>query len=706
MRIRKGSLLLTLFLSGLPHTAAAQYQTDLFDLSLEELLDVRVVSSVSGVEQGLKSAPASATIIEFDEWQRRGAKTLSQALVGVAGLQSTVLSSSNAERNIVIRGLSGNFGQQIKLLIDGIPFNRVHHGGKPALDLPLLGFKRIEIVRSPGSATYGADAFAGIINLVSNDDFEQKTRIAVASGRFDNHDLGVTGSAKYKELGLIYALNYSHYGDDKSRTLNADAQAALDDIFNTQASRAPGSFDQSYQEVSLNLKAQWQDWQFSYYGVSGTFGFGAGVAEALDPEGEGKHTSHILDAKYLFSLFGDDETQFNLWWQEKHSEFPFTIFPAGAVLPIGASGNLDFAAPTSLAKFEQGYIGVPSNDSELGQVSLTSVFSPVAAHTLRWQLGFEHHKHTPFEKKNFGPGVLTGTETLVTGALTDVSGTPYAYLPERSRNIFFVSVQDTWQISEDWAVHLGGRYDDYSDFGSTTNPRVGIVWQATDALTVKLLSAKAFRAPSFFGLYAVNNPINVGNPELKPEQITTHELNLGITPTEDVYIAFSYYQYKATDIVEYINTPDITGRQAQNIGQIDGKGMEWSVQWRPSSELDIAANFSYVDNESVKGMSPKDLAEKMASVTVNYQLSELADVNVFWQYTGEQQRTMTDQRAALPSANWVSSKLSYQLLPNELELALVVTNLFDSDSATPSSSIPEDYPIAGRQWQLQLDYQF
>ena len=705
MRIRKESLSLALLLSGLSNTAAAQYQTDLFDLSLEELLDVRVVSSVSGVEQGLKSAPASATIIDAEEWQRRGAKTLSQALLGVAGVQSTVLYSANAERNAVIRGLSGNFGQQVKLLLDGIPFNRVHHGGKPNLDIPLLGFKRIEIVRSPGSATYGADAFAGIINLISNDDFEQETKVSLSTGSFDDQDLGIIGAAKHQDVSFIYALNYSKYGDDKDRILTSDLQTTLDGILGTNASRAPASFDQSYEEVSVNVKAKWQDWTLSYYGISGSFGFGAGVAEALDPEGKGKHNSHIVDAKYRFTMFDTDQTTVNLWWQEKHSEFPFTIFPAGAVLPIGQDGNLDFVAPTRVVLFEDGYKGHPSNDSQLGQVSITSVYSPLENHTLRWQLGVEYHKHIPFEQKNFGPGVLDSGQT-VAGEMVDVSRTVYSYLPEKSRNILFLSVQDTWQLSEDWSVHLGGRYDDYSDFGSTTNPRIGIVWQASEAVTVKFLSAKAFRAPSFFGRYGANNPINLGNPDLKPEEIETHELNFGITPAEDVFLEMSYYEYRARDIVEYIAVPGITGRQAQNRGKINGKGMEWNVQWRPNSQLDVAGNVSYIDNENAQGMSLNGFADKMASLNVNYKVNELTNLNVFWQYTGEQGRAMSDAREPLPSASWVSSKFSYEVLPDELELSLVINNLFDSDSATPSSSLPEDYPIAGRQWQLHLDYQF
>ena len=144
MKIRTSKVLPLAIAACLTNSAIAKQEIDLFELSLEELLSVRVVNSVSGTEQDLKLAPASATIILAEEWQRRGATTLSQALLGVPGLQTTLLASSNSERNTIIRGLSGSFGQQIKLLLDGIPFNRIHHGGKPALDIPLLGFKRIK----------------------------------------------------------------------------------------------------------------------------------------------------------------------------------------------------------------------------------------------------------------------------------------------------------------------------------------------------------------------------------------------------------------------------------------------------------------------------------------------------------------------------------------------------------------------------------
>ena len=507
-------------------------------------------------------------------------------------------------------------------------------------------------------------------------------------------------------MNFIYALNLSKFGDDPDRLIARDSQTPLDTIFATQASRAPASLDHSYHSASVNLKAKWQDLSISYYALTGTFGLGAGVAEALDPDNEGKHRTQILDTKYQFSMFGEDTTTANLWLQKKHTAFDYTIFPAGTRLPIGQDGNLNFSEPSSVALFEDGYIGHPSSDSELGQVNLTQVIRLPHGHNLRWQTGFEHHNHTPYEQKNFGPGVLKGTETQVSGELTDVSGTPYAYLPEKSRQIYFLSIQDTWQINDDWSLHLGGRYDDYSDFGSTYNPRLGVVWQAAQQVTVKLLSAKAFRAPSFFGQHAVNNPINLGNPDLKPEFIQTHEFNVSINPTEHLFMALSYYQYHARDIVEYIEMPGMTGRKATNQGSIDGNGVEWNLQWRPNNQFDLTANVSFVNNEDENKQTLADVAERMASVNANYDWRDIMQFNLFWQYQGEQQRAVGDSRPALSSATWTSAKVSYQFASDNGQLSLVINNLFDQNNRTPSSSIEGDYPIAGRQWLLQFDYQF
>ena len=129
----------------------------------------------------------------------------------------------------------------------------------------------------------------------------------------------------------------------------------------------------------------------------------------------------------------------------------------------------------------------------------------------------------PSDSKNYGPGVINGTPAVVGGTLTNVTGTSFAYLPNVHRTIGSLVAQDEWQLADHWQLTAGLRYDHYSDFGGTFNPRVALVWDINEQLTSKLLYGKAFRAPNFAEQFTQNNPVVLGNRNLKPETINTYE---------------------------------------------------------------------------------------------------------------------------------------------------------------------------------------
>ena len=110
--------------------------------------------------------------------------------------------------------------------------------------------------------------------------------------------------------------------------------------------------------------------------------------------------------------------------------------------------------------------------------------------------------------------------------------------------IFFA--QDEWQFVENWNLTTGIRYDHYSDFGGTLNPRFALVWATTDSVTTKLLYGRAFRPPSFNELYVINNPNIVGDPELKPQTIDTYELALSHQLTREFLYTLNAFYYPQT----------------------------------------------------------------------------------------------------------------------------------------------------------------
>jgi iron complex outermembrane receptor protein len=232
-----------------------------------------------------------------------------------------------------------------------------------------------------------------------------------------------------------------------------------------------------------------------------------------------------------------------------------TLFPAGTRLPIGANGQIDFANPVALVTFPNGYIGNPENWERHARGNLSAVYKGFDNHTLRFGAGFNYDSLYKVKvSQNFGLDPATGNPIpfMPDLPLIDVSGTASTYLPTKDRKDAFFFVQDQWQFAKDWALTGGVRYDKYSDFGETVNPRAALVWEPRYDLTTKLIYGSAFRAPSFGEQYVLNNPATLGNPNLKPETLDSIELAFDYRPIDTLRLGLNVFNYWWKDIIRYV----------------------------------------------------------------------------------------------------------------------------------------------------------
>jgi len=134
-------------------------------LDLEQLLGK--VTAASRTEESVLTAPATVTVLDQDQIRQSGATTLPDLLRNVAGVQ--VLELAPGDYLVSLRGSGGLTGNNVVVLLDGIPLNSRIDGnvdwGAIPIDLEQIG--RIEIVRGPVSTIYGPDAYTGVINIVS-----------------------------------------------------------------------------------------------------------------------------------------------------------------------------------------------------------------------------------------------------------------------------------------------------------------------------------------------------------------------------------------------------------------------------------------------------------------------------------------------------------------------------------------------------------
>lgn len=156
---------------------------EIFNLSLEELLNITVVSA-SKKEEKLTEAPSNITVITERQIKASGARDIKDIIRRVAGFQ---VIADRDEWVFAARGNVSDNNQKYLILVDGIRMNSIENFGPGnIIEIPnnLSNVSRIEVIKGPGSAVWGADALAGVINIITKDgkDLNGQKNIAITYG--------------------------------------------------------------------------------------------------------------------------------------------------------------------------------------------------------------------------------------------------------------------------------------------------------------------------------------------------------------------------------------------------------------------------------------------------------------------------------------------------------------------------------------------
>lgn len=693
---------------GATFAAAAGNQ----ELAQDELADFygtqEVVSIATGISQRIDKAPAVTTLITEDDIARSGASHLDEVLEMVPGLHVSPSTISRLDAVYSIRGIQTGFNPQVLVLLNGTEFKNSFSGGLPyTFRFPANIIKRVEVIRGPGTAVYGADAYSGVINIVTKNLAETPTNAGARVGSFASRDLWLQTGGHWRELELGFGIERQTSDGDPNRLAQSDQQSVFDRLFGTKASKAPAALASRYDIIDAHTSARYQNWkweQWWWQQLDG--GLGPGGAQAIDPLGYQKFRDYRSKLSYSRELSGHLNWSNDLSYLDARSETYFVLFPAGTKLPIGADGNVNFSRPVGQVTFTDGYIGSPRSNHKDYRVNSILNYNGFTDHELRLELGWFEQKLSTREFKNFGPGVIDGRISQIGGKLTDLTGSEFIYVKPVSRTNWHLSVQDIWQLAADWQVTYGVRYDDFSDFGTTFNPRLAVVWDTAHNLTTKLLYGSAFRAPSFNELFLQNNPSALGNPALDPETIDTTELVFDYQLNFDNHLVFNLYRFKAKDLIDKAPVPGTSFLQTVNLFDLDGQGAEFEWNYRPAAIWRIDLNVAYQDTEHAStGLQVANAPGRSASLRVYY------DINSNWQWSGwahwiaDRQRAANDRRAPLADYQLWNMALSYQSTDSPWQLKTTVRNLLDKKVYEPSgTAISNDFLLEGRSVTVQLSY--
>ena len=658
------------------------------------------VSIATGNQQSLRRAPAVASVITAQDIAAMGATDLDQVLEAVAGIH--VNRSANQYSPLyVVRGIVSPYTPQVLVLQNGIPITTLYQSNKGNVwgGYPVEHIARIEVIRGPGSALYGSDAFSGVINIITkNANDTPGTEFGVRAASFATRDAWVQHGGK---LGPVDVAAYVRLGrTDGFRSLvQADAQTRNDRIFATHASLAPGPVNTGNEALDINLDLGYGAWRLrAGYKLRDKVGTGAGIANALDPVGYSRSERITTDLSWADQQISRDWSvgaMLSTLHYVQLTPSDYQLLPPGLRFPTGL--------------FPNGMRGGPDTWEQQIRLSAFASYSGVEGHHLRVGVGHDDlNLYRTAETRNFNYSA-SGLPIPLPESIQFADTNPM--LRPQRRKLDYLYVQDEWGFAPDWTMTAGVRHDRYSDFGGTTNPRVALVWDASLDLTAKLMYGRAFRAPAFVESYGITNPVAMGNPNLQPETNNTLEAALAWQVRSDTRVNVTLYRYAMANIIRSVpNVIANTGATFGNTGDQNGRGLELEGGYNASRSLRLQANYSYQHSED-------KATGREAGYAPRHHLFGRAD----WQFgsayllggqlnrVAKRLRAAGDARAPLDGYTTLDLSLRTQNGRGAWDFAASVRNLFNADvrepSLAPGLQLPYDLPMAPRALSIQASYQ-
>ncbi len=647
--MNKSMCLLWLALFSLP-AIGAEADSDmerLLPLSLDDLMDVKVSISTKSQQQ-LSKAPSVVSVITAEDIKATGARDVMEVLNAVPGIY--IKHNLFAFRPIIT--MRGAPGTHVLLMVNGTPIrDLVWSNGIFWKGLPVSAVERIEIIRGPGSALFGSDASAGVINIITKTASPiQHSTVGVSAGSYDTRAGWLQHGASWNGFDIGVTAELSSSGG-----------------------HAP-SISQAAQGTSGRANYAWdgQDLRFSasrdHLQMRASFMQHTNLATGLNGAGVMDPLNRSNDSQYNLALDYDNPAFARDWGLNLAARYRDLKY---------SSGN-GFAAPTTTDPGAREFL-----DSAERQASLevSGLYSGFSRHALR-----------------VGGGLASNDIYQV----WQVDPTDPAYpIPKNSRRNAFLYLQDVWSLRQDWEVTVGLRHDAYNDFGRADMPRLALVWQSTERLGSKLMYGEAYRAPSYQELY-YKTAANTPNPNLKPERSKTLELDFEYLAARDLKLNLNVYRFTRTDLIAADAT---AAHQFQNYGSLMARGTELEAHWQAAPSLRLSGNVSY-RKEALTVFSDVNAPAKSAYLRLDWAFQPRWNWDLQANGYGARPLLAGDTRQPLGAFGIVDTTLRYQ--PDQhWEFAVSLRNLLNADARDyTSKALTNDLPLPGRNGYAELRYTF
>ncbi|MBY0238752.1 MAG: TonB-dependent receptor [Burkholderiaceae bacterium] len=674
---------LALPLSAQGQAQAQEQGRDLFNVSVEALLDLPFTTA-SRQALAARDAPAVVSVITAEDIRQFGYRSVADALVQVPGMYAVV---DGIAPNVGVRGIHAgvrSWSRILKVMIDGQPvaYRPDASNFLGASLLNMAAIERIEVVRGPASALYGADAFLGVVNIITRPG-DQRAFAATATvlrGAQDGggtalHASGQTGAWQWLVSAAADSADRSGVALPRSSPLYARVVvAARGDVSRGDGERPRnvllrGAYVTDHSETTLMLHGY-----------------------RLDADGE------FLDFGTLSHNNRLALHQSTARLQHEYRGIEQWTLRASMARAQGGPDRRERLSLGAAATYPVRQFGFASQELGLeAQYSLGDQHSVVA--------GADRVRDDEQRMQIFSVDAASGKRTLVSGTGAHERITNQGYYLQYSVR--------PWR----WAgVTVNARRDHHSIFGDSTNWRLALVGNATPALAWKLLHGTSYKAPSAAQLYA--QPLYagevLGNLALRPETSRSTEAALQWQASPDLVLALNAYRLTVREKTELL--PLGANLQPQNSGRQQGRGAEAEATWQVGAQR-WRAQWAWADTDDY--FQPR-LQPLQVTPTASY---PRLMARLSWQYLHPEwgqvalaARTVSPRRSSKVNsqenflrpyqlASYATLDASWNHAFGPHQVALRITNLLDRRYAEPGYG-GVDLPAPGRGAAFSYTYRW
>lgn len=656
---------------------SANENVDLFALSLADLLEVKVNISSKNTET-IRESSSSVTVFTQHDIAELGIGNWSGLLNQVPGFYNMMNAVEGNQSHIIIRGHAQKYANTLLLLINGHRINDDYTGGINYLIryMELADVKRVEIIRGPGSAIYGSNAYSGVINIIT----QSQNRVAFSVGEFNTKKLLVSYTHKVKNWQLGATL--SHYQDDGD---------FFTDVFDRSALQT--TTKDPHDATQLRIYLQNDNTQVF-----------------------GQYLGSDRKDYYLFRRLRDGVTEQDL--RHQLLGFHHNIHKTEDV-SLDFSGGYQKGKRKSLTALEpKGEAPFEKVDFLFGEYLTYRSYNIAIDGKYQWDellllnAGFSYvSSQVPdaFLQSNFD---LYGDFELLPQVKTFNQDEQRIVL-DKNRIITSAYVQAQWKLNGNINLTSGLRYDGYNDVDNVLMPRLGMIYQLDNQQTIKILYGEGYRAPSLGDLYDEESGLTIGSQTLNASEIKTLELAYFLSFSRGE-VSTTIFHNKQSNLIGF--KPDAFDNQVlDNVANNDAIGLEFTWLWQPITSIRVKGSITHLlKNKTVIGESLRlPTSEQISPKTyMNYSLDYKKQA---WSFNINGTLRTSVNVLDDDSALWlINSHVQWQV-SNQSKFMLTVKNLTDEDYATSSYSIigsdsqnqpVQEYPARGRQAMLTYGYEF